>query len=349
MRKGLAILTGRCDDPFAAQGQVCDDESDFTVDDVCDGNGECFGRDLCEGVTCADMVVTQCMSAGACDRLNGQCTSQPKQNGVACDDGDAKTVNDVCTNGECHGTDLCASVQCAAINGCHDEGECDAQTGLCIDKVKADEETCDDGNDFTENDKCYSGVCAGMEIAQDEPDTDSEWFEEAKEVAEDQITVMPAMISSLGTCTKLFTNWEGKKTDKSQALRKHAVYCPENQVLKGWKLKKDGEKIQIKYTCCDLSLLLGTCEEKDTGFASNKKGNTDNLADHYVACSPGNVMSGWQLENTGKGQIKFNYKCCGVESPGLQACESEKTDKTSDKVEIQSCFGSIRRTVKKER
>lgn len=323
--------TGRCDDPFAPQGQVCDDESDFTVDDVCDGQGECFGKDLCEGVTCADLVLDQCMSAGACDRLTGKCTSQPKQEGVTCDDGDEKTVNDVCVAGSCKGEDLCANVQCAAINGCHEEGECNAQTGLCIDKVKPDEEACDDENEFTDNDKCYSGVCVGTKIGQEEPDLTSDWFEEAEKTAEEQITVMPKMISSMGTCTKLFTNWQKqKKNGKSQDLRKHQVSCPPNQVLKGWKLKKDGEKLQIMYTCCDLSLLMDTCEEKDTGFASNKKGSFSNLAPHNVQCSAGQVMSGWQLQNTGKGQIKFLYTCCGVKSPGLQACETDKTEATSD-------------------
>merc|ERR1719281_1238957 len=187
--------TGRCNDPFADEGQVCDDESDYTVDDVCNGRGECFGRDLCDGVTCADMVLDQCQIAGACDRVTGQCSSQPKQNGVACDDGEAKTVNDVCVAGKCEGTDLCANVVCEPINGCHEPGECNAQTGLCIDKVKPDDESCDDGNDFTENDKCHSGVCLGTQLGQDEPDTDSDWFNEAQETAAEQVTTVPKMIS----------------------------------------------------------------------------------------------------------------------------------------------------------
>lgn len=319
--------TGRCSDPFADSGAVCDDESDFTVDDVCDGKGGCFGQDLCAEVSCADMVLDQCMIAGACDRLTGQCTSQPKQNGVQCDDGDEKTSNDVCVSGECKGEDLCLNVQCPPINDCYEAGECKA--GLCVDKVKADDEPCNDQNDFTNEDKCHAGVCVGVEIAQDEPDLGTDWFEEASETAEDQVVVAPKMVSSMGMCTKLFTNWE-KAKGKSQDLRKHSVQCPPNQVMRGWKLKRDKKKIQVMYKCCDLSLILDTCEEQDTGFASNKKGKADNLADHMVQCSAGSVMSGWQLQNTGKGQIKFIYNCCAVKSPGLGACTSDKTDKTKE-------------------
>merc|ERR1719217_1168461 len=137
-------------------------------------------------------------------------------------------------------------------------------------------------------------------MAQEEPDMSSDWFEEASDTAAEQETVVPTMVSAMGTCTKLFTNWE-KSKGKSQDLRKHAVTCPPNQVLKGWKLKKDGDKIQVMYKCCDLSLLLDTCEEKDTGFASNKGGKADNLASHLVQCPAGSVMSGWQLQNTGNG------------------------------------------------
>jgi len=332
--------TGRCDDPFAEQGAVCDDESDFTVDDVCDGKGECFGTDLCAAVSCADMILDQCMAAGACNRNTGECESQPKQNGVSCDDGDDKTVNDVCVFGECKGTDLCKDVVCAPINSCHEAGECNAETGVCVDNVREDGDPCDDEQDFTDDDECHAGVCVGKQFAQEEPDWESDWFEEAQEVAKDQVTVLPKMVSALGQCTKLYTNWEptAYKKGKTKALKKHNVQCPPNQVMKGWKLKKDKKKkmIQIKYICCDLSMILGECKESDSGFADHEKGKSWALASHMAVCNQGSVMAGWQMQKSGKA-IKMIYNCCGVESP-LDKCVAAGTGETKDNGRVQKLW-----------
>lgn len=155
--------TGKCSNPPKDQGAECDDLSDVTVDDVCDGHGVCAGVDKCEGVTCESSE--PCKDAGMCDHASGQCLEVVKQDGAHCDDGDDVTVMDVCVAGECKGSKLCENVECEALDDCHEAGECDPQTGDCSTPLKPDDEPCDDGKPFTQDDKCLAGVCNGTATA----------------------------------------------------------------------------------------------------------------------------------------------------------------------------------------
>jgi hypothetical protein len=77
----------------------CDDGNPSTVGDVCSG-GFCGGVDHCIGVICS--AIDQCHDAGVClDHASGACTNPNKANGTACNDQDACTTNDTCTNGVC--------------------------------------------------------------------------------------------------------------------------------------------------------------------------------------------------------------------------------------------------------
>jgi hypothetical protein len=159
--------TGRCDDPFADAGSACDDGSDITVGDACDGNGQCLGNDHCSGKVCSADGLDQCQNPGACDPANGNCLVVLKQDGTACEDGDDNTVNDVCINGECQGTNLCEQVTCTALDDCHEPGTCDFQTGQCDDIRKEDGSACNDNDDFTEDDQCHAGVCQGVALGEE--------------------------------------------------------------------------------------------------------------------------------------------------------------------------------------
>jgi hypothetical protein len=68
-----------------------------------DAGGESSGTDPCADVTCTPL--DQCHDAGTCDSANGSavCSNPLKSDGTSCDDGDASTGNDVCTNGVCAG------------------------------------------------------------------------------------------------------------------------------------------------------------------------------------------------------------------------------------------------------
>jgi hypothetical protein len=110
---------------------------------------------LCAGVTCT--ASDQCHDVGICDPSTGQCSNPPKVNGSACNDGNACTINDVCTNGVCGGTPK----TCTASDQCHDPGTCDPSNGVCSNPPKANGTTCNDGNLCTTNDVCTNGVCSG--------------------------------------------------------------------------------------------------------------------------------------------------------------------------------------------
>merc|ERR1712070_1303024 len=60
--------------------------------------------DLCAAVTCT--ASTDCKVAGTCNQADGECSEETNAaDDTTCDDGNADTVNDVCTSGSCAGTD----------------------------------------------------------------------------------------------------------------------------------------------------------------------------------------------------------------------------------------------------
>ncbi len=83
---------------------------------------------------------------------------QPSPDGTPCDDHSACTRSDVCIQGECVGQN---AVVCQPIDSCHQAGTCNRATGQCTQPVKADGESCDDGDACTRIDHCRSGACVG--------------------------------------------------------------------------------------------------------------------------------------------------------------------------------------------
>jgi hypothetical protein len=97
---------------------------------------------------------------GACiDHATGACSNPNKADGTVCDDGNANTVGDVCTNGLCVGVDHCLGAICTALDQCHAMGACiDHATGACSNPVKSDGSSCSSG-------LCQAGICvpAGLD------------------------------------------------------------------------------------------------------------------------------------------------------------------------------------------
>jgi len=102
----------------------------------------------------------KCQSAAECDDLN-PCTDDAclpdtgcvnENNTAVCDDGDACTLLDLCSGGECRpGVPL----KCDDGNPCTDDG-CDPASGCShVDNTAP----CDDLDDCTRNDSCLDGVC----------------------------------------------------------------------------------------------------------------------------------------------------------------------------------------------
>ncbi len=80
------------------------------------------------------------------------------------DDGDCESA-DLCIIGERCDAGTCVDGvpnPCTAIDSCHGKGLCDAATGVCSTPVRLDESECDDGDPCTRDDRCSSGICAGV-------------------------------------------------------------------------------------------------------------------------------------------------------------------------------------------
>ena len=140
--------SGACSNPASADGTSCNDSNACTQTDACHG-GSCVGTNP---VVCA--AADQCHVAGTCDSTSGACSIAPAPNGVACNDGNACTTTDRCTNGACGGTAYtCAPSDCQASATCDGAGGC-ATTN------KSDGSVCTSDNLSCTNDVCAAGTCA---------------------------------------------------------------------------------------------------------------------------------------------------------------------------------------------
>ena len=144
-------LTGKVTAKAAPDGLQCDDGKPCTIGDQC-LTGSCKGKVLVcnQGDPCADDF---------CDEKTGSCAQKPKEDGVACDDGNECTTKNACKGGTCIGVQWKDSDQCDDKNACTSDG-CSPKSG-CF-HVPANDKFCDDGNACTELDKCFGGKCAGQ-------------------------------------------------------------------------------------------------------------------------------------------------------------------------------------------
>ena len=140
----------RCEETSAScavpAGEPCTNDGNPCTDDACDGTGACAhapnsapcddgqfcnGTDTCSGGSCSVHAGDPCLDevecAGVCDELGDLCLAPP---GVACsDDGNP------CTDDACDGAGACAHVP--------------------------NDDSCDDGDACTLDDRCQDGVCTG--------------------------------------------------------------------------------------------------------------------------------------------------------------------------------------------
>ena len=163
------VATGECS--TVANQAACDDGVACTVDDQC-VEGACGGTTddgLCDDTNlCTDDL---CRPGTGCEN---------SANAAQCDDGLGCTVDDICADGLCSGSDTCpggescdvATGECVPAPECQvdadcDDGDvctaatCDAGVGVCI--VTFTFAQCDDGLFCTLNDRCADGICqAGL-------------------------------------------------------------------------------------------------------------------------------------------------------------------------------------------
>jgi hypothetical protein len=86
--------------------------------------------------------------------------SQPGTDGLACNDDNECTANDVCAAGTCGGSAVGNGTPCDDGNSCTGPDSCAG--GSCTGVALDDGTPCDDGNPCSRPDACASGTCAGM-------------------------------------------------------------------------------------------------------------------------------------------------------------------------------------------
>ena len=133
--------SGACGWETATDGAPCAMDP-CHVDGACQA-GACVGTPI----PCDDG--DPCTSDG-CDPQTGACVHAHVE--AACDDGQACTEEDRCSDGVCAG----APVDCDDLNSCTFDA-CDPETGAC-EHVPVSS-TCDDGDPCTLGDACVVGVC----------------------------------------------------------------------------------------------------------------------------------------------------------------------------------------------
>jgi len=138
-----------CQPNYTPAGTGCNDGSNGTQNDVCNGAGGCTGTPIaCPGAsTCTPSYTTNGVG----------CVPNHAAAGTGCNDGTFNTTNDVCDgNGGCAGT----PVTCPAPTVCIPSYQ--LFKGICDPQYAASGTSCNDGNSATTNDVCNgNGGCAG--------------------------------------------------------------------------------------------------------------------------------------------------------------------------------------------
>ena len=131
----------------------CITDADCPNENLCDGYQYCDksdGAPKCMIAAGSQIVCTSdnvCFQS-ICEPTTGDCIEYPSLPGTSCDDGDACTLDDKCTQQECTGYDMdCNDGKECTIDGCDPNGGCIYQSYLCCGNGELDpQEQCDDDN-----------------------------------------------------------------------------------------------------------------------------------------------------------------------------------------------------------
>ncbi len=149
-------LDGACIAEPANEGQPCDDGLACSLGDRC-LEGACQPTGL---VDCSALDDT-CL-AGVCQEPDGQCVTQPANQGQPCDDDLFCTVDDACDQGDCRGSPRACP---DPLDPCQ-LPVCDEDADQCDQEPAEDGTPCDDQNNCTGGDACQAGVCQGTDLCQ---------------------------------------------------------------------------------------------------------------------------------------------------------------------------------------
>jgi len=106
-------MNGMCEPEPGNDGQTCTDQNDLcSVGNTCSA-GVCSG-----GMPKDCSNLTQGCALGVCDAVNGNCVTMAVTNGGMCDDLDACTTGELCTNGMCSGGSPVTTCTGNTADGC---------------------------------------------------------------------------------------------------------------------------------------------------------------------------------------------------------------------------------------
>ena len=112
---------------------------------------ECEALPQCDELTHEDPCMKWALVNGSCE-----CQAVAKVYKEPCDDGNACTIEDYCSNdGQCNG--VLSSSLCDDDNACTDD-TCQPESGC---QHTFNTKTCEDGNPCTQSDECSEGACVG--------------------------------------------------------------------------------------------------------------------------------------------------------------------------------------------
>ncbi len=147
---GCDLQSGQCTAFVGNNGAACNDGDECTVGDSCSA-GMCKSG---AAKVCSD---TNPCILPSCEKATGKCVAK---NGTApCDDGNACSENDACTNGICTPAKF---IVCNDGEPCTNDA-CDTKTGKCA--YVAVTKPCTDNNKCTAGDTCAGGTCTGKPIS----------------------------------------------------------------------------------------------------------------------------------------------------------------------------------------
>lgn len=152
-----------CDDGNPCTHESCSAASGCASEPAagsCTDGDVCTAGDVCKSGVCASGPPLLCndgnpCTTDSCSKVLG-CVFAPST-GTGCNDGDACTLVDVCSGGQCVGQ---VAVTCDDGNPCTHE-VCEPALG-CVTTPLSDN-PCSDGDACTGPDLCLDGVCAGGE------------------------------------------------------------------------------------------------------------------------------------------------------------------------------------------
>ncbi len=148
-----------CDDGNQCTEDYCDSATGcyyVLSTGACDDGNACTAGETCSLGVCGGGVPVNCDDGNICtdDSCDSELGCVYVNNTNACNDLNACTLNDVCTNGVCEGTE---ELSCDDGNPCTNES-CNPSMG-CV--YVNNNEPCDDGDPCSFNETCSGGACVG--------------------------------------------------------------------------------------------------------------------------------------------------------------------------------------------